>query len=151
MEVRRAVEQRLPALVGAETTYTYLHVLDAAEAITRALLRRKSVGRTYLVGGERATTREYFRMIGELADVSVPTFNLPESFLIPIARGLEALSEWTTGYRPMLPVDILKTTAAGSLLFKDRRVREELDMTYRPLRDALAESVDEIRSVASAR
>ena len=151
MEVRRAVEKRLPALVGAETTYTYLHVLDAAEAITRALLHRKSVGRTYLVGGERATTREYFRMIGELADVPVPTFNLPESFLIPIARGLEALSEWTTGHRPMLPVDILKTTAAGSLLFEDRRVREELDMTYRPLREALAASVEEIRLVTNPR
>ena len=90
-------------------------------------------------------------MIGELADVPVPTFNLPESILIPIARGLEALSEWTTGHRPMLPVDVLKTTAAGSLLFEDRRVREELDMTYRPLREALAESVEEILPVASQR
>jgi dihydroflavonol-4-reductase len=146
MEVRRAVEKRLPALVGSQTTYTYLHVLDAAEAITRALLHGKSVGRTYLVGGERATTREYFRMIGELADVPVPWLDLPESVLIPIARGLEVLSGWTAGRRPILPLDILKTTAAGSLLFEDRRARKELGMTYRSLREALTESVEEIRS-----
>ena len=41
MEVRRAVERRLPVLVGAETTYTYVHVADAAEAIVRALLESR--------------------------------------------------------------------------------------------------------------
>ena len=143
MEVRRAVERRLPALVGADTTYTYVYVRDAAEAIVRALLYPGSVGRRYLIGTERATTREYFELIGSLADVPVPALNIPESFLIPIAKGLEALSAWT-GRRPALPVDILETTAAGSLLFDGSRAIDELGMKYTPLRQALAESVDEI-------
>jgi dihydroflavonol-4-reductase len=144
MEVRRAVERRLPVLVGAETTYTYVHVADAAEAIVRALLDPASTGRRYLIGTERATTREYFSIIGELADVPVPRFNLPERALIPLARLLEQWAHWTKK-RPAIPVDILKTTAAGSLVFDGTRAEHELGMRYTPLRQALREAVEEIR------
>lgn len=145
MEVRRAVEKRLPVLVGANTTYTYVHVGDAAEAIVRALLNPETIGRRYLIGTERASTREYFTLIGDLADVPVPKHNLPEAALIPIARLLERLARWT-GRRPPIPVDILKTTAAGSLVFDGSRAKRELGMEYMPLRDALREAVDEIRT-----
>ncbi len=144
MEVRRAVEGWLPALVGADTTYTYVYVRDAAEAIVRALLSPTSVGRAYLIGTQRATTREYFEIIGRLAGVAVPRWNLPEGMLLPLARALEVVSS-LTGQRPALPVDILKTTAAGSLLFDGGRAVRELGMEYTPLETALAEAVDEIR------
>ncbi|MEM7434632.1 MAG: NAD-dependent epimerase/dehydratase family protein [Myxococcota bacterium] len=144
MEVERALNKRLPALVGADTTYTYVHVRDAAEAIVRALLSPRSLGRRYLIGTERATTREYFTIISELANVPVPRINLPEAPLIPIARALERLSA-LTGKRAALPVDILKTTAAGSLLFDGSRAKDELAMEYTPLRQALQEAIDEIR------
>ena len=145
MEVRRAVERRLPVLVGADTIYTYVHVRDAAEAIVRALLTPKSLGRRYLIGTERASTREYFEIIGDLADVPVPRWNLPEAALLPIARILEKLAQ-RTGRRPPLPVDILKTTAAGSLVFDGSRAKDELGMEYTPLREALREAVEEIQA-----
>ena len=144
MEVRRAMEKRLPALVGADTTYTYVYLRDAAEAIARALLAEDSVGRRYLVGDQRATTREYFNMIGELADVPIPSANIPERWLVPPARLLEWVSR-RTGQRPAIPLDVIKTTAAGSLPFSAARSKRELKMRYTPLRDALAESVAEIR------
>ena len=144
MEVRRAVEGKLPALVGAKTTYTYLYVRDAAEAIVRALLKHDSVGRKYLIGNQRATTREYFNIIGEISGVRIPDRNIPERWLMPVARGMEWLSRHT-GKRPVLPLDVLKTTAAGSLLFDASRSEHELGMTYTPLAAALAESVEEIR------
>ena len=147
MEVRRAVEKRLPALVGADTAYTYVHVRDAAEAIVRALLNPDTVGRRYLIGKERATTREYFTLIGELANVSVPRWNLPERALLPAARLLEKVARWT-GRRPALPVDILETTMAGSLVFDGSRAERELGMRYTPLREALREAVEEIRANA---
>ncbi len=145
MEVRRAVEGRLPALVGADTKYTYVHVRDAAEAIVRALLHPGSIGRRYLIGTERATTRDYFAIIGELADVPVPRINLPERWLLPVARLWEKVAA-RTGRRPALPVDILRTTAAGSLVFDGSRAQRELGMEYTPLRTALAEAVEEIRA-----
>ena len=145
MEVKRAVEGKLPALVGADTTYTYVYVRDAAEAITRALLKEDSIGQSYLIGNQRATTRDYFNTIGRLASVSVPYWNIPEAMLMPVARTMEVISR-RTGRRPLLPLDVLKTTAAGSLLFDARRSTEELGMTYTSLETALAESIDEIRA-----
>jgi hypothetical protein len=50
-----------------------------------------------------------------------------------------------TGRRPMMPLDVLKTTAAGSLLFDPSRGINELGMSYTALETALAESVAEIR------
>lgn len=143
MEVRRAVEKKLPALVGADTTYTYLYVRDAADAIARALLKKDSVGRRYLIGNQRATTREYFNIIGRLAGVPIPGRNIPESWLFPLATGMEWLSR-KTGKRPVLPLDVIKTTAAGSLLFDSSRATDELGMSYTPLETALGESVADI-------
>ncbi len=147
MEVRRAVEGRLPALVGADTTYTYVYVRDAADAIARALLKKDSVGQRYLIGNQRATTRDYFNTIGKLAGVPMPSRNIPEKWLMPVARGLEVIAR-RTGKRPVLPGDVLKTTAAGSLLFDASRSVDELGMSYTPLETALAESVSEIRETA---
>ncbi len=144
MEISRAVERKLPALVGADTTYTYVHVRDAAEAIVRALLEPETIGRRYLIGTERATTREYFAMIAELANVPAPSLNIKERPLIPIARAWEWWSR-LTGTRPALPVDILKTIAAGSLVFDGTRAERELEMRYTPLRTALREAVEEIQ------
>lgn len=147
MEIRRAVEGRLPALVGAETTYTYVYVRDAAEAIFRALVTPEAVGQSYLIGNQRATTREYFNLIGKLAGVSVPSRNIPENWLMPVARGMEYIARGT-GRRPVLPVDVLKTTMAGSLLFDATRSIDELGMTYTLLETALAESIRDIRKSA---
>ncbi|MEZ5504333.1 MAG: NAD-dependent epimerase/dehydratase family protein [Halioglobus sp.] len=145
MEVKRAVDGRLPALVGANTTYTYVYVKDAADAIVRALLKQDSIGRSYLIGNQRATTRDYFEMIGRIARVRTPAWNIPETFLLPLATGMGMVARMT-GKRPLLPLDVLKTTAAGSLLFDASRGISELGMSYTPLETALAESIAEIRT-----
>jgi hypothetical protein len=64
-----------------------------------------------------------------------------------VARVLEILGT-LTGRRPAIPVDILKTTAAGSLIFDGTRAERELGLTYTPLRVALGEAVSEIRAEA---
>lgn len=144
MEVRRAVEGNMPALVGADTTYTYVYLGDAVESIAQALMREETIGERYLVGTERATTREYFNLIGDLAGVSMPDLNIPESILKPIASVMELASR-VTGVRPMLPLDVLKTTSAGSLLFDGSKAQKGLGINYTPLSTALAESVEEIQ------
>jgi len=145
MEVRRFAEGRIPALVGADVTFTYVHIRDAALAIVRAAENPGSVGERYLVGGERATTREYFQIISDLTGVSMPRLNIPESIVLPVAEVLTAISRWT-GQRPLVPADIIRTTAAGSLLFDGSKAERELGIRYTPLRTALAEAVAEIGS-----
>jgi dihydroflavonol-4-reductase len=144
MEVRRSVKGRIPALVGADTTFIYGHVRDAALAIVRAAENPNSVGQRYLVGGERATTREYFGIISDLTGVPLPRFNVPDAVILPVARLLTAIARWT-GRRPPVPEDIIRTTLAGSLLFDGSKAERELGICYTPLRTALAEAVAEIR------
>ena len=50
------------------------------------------------------------------------------------------------GQRPLLPLDLIRTTAAGSLLFDGSRAIEELGMRYTPLREALTEAVADVRA-----
>ena len=63
----------------------------------------------------------------------------------PLARAMEWASR-RTGVRPMLPLDVIRTTAAGSLLFDATLSIEELGMDYTPLETALAAAVAEIRT-----
>lgn len=144
MEVRRAVEKRLPALVGADTTYTYVYIKDAAEAIVRALLKPDAAGERYLIGDQRATTREYFNLIGDIAKVPIPTRNIPEAWLMPVATAMDYLAK-ATGRRPVIPLDVIKTTAAGSLLFEPDHAKIALGMEYTSLRQALTEAVEAIK------
>lgn len=144
MEVDRALKGDMPALIGADVTYTYLYVKDAAEAIVRALFTEDMVGKRLLVGTQRATTREYFNKIGKLADVNIPQNNLPEKMLIPVAKAMEAVSK-ISGKRPMLPLDVLNTTIAGSLLFDGSLAEEMLGMEFAPLEVALNDAINEIR------
>jgi dihydroflavonol-4-reductase len=145
MEVRNFAAGRIPALLGAEKTFTYVHIRDAALAIVRAAEKPESIGERYLVGGERATTREYFQIIGDLTGVPVPKLNIPESVMLPVAKALTALSRWT-GQRPVVPEDLVRTSAAGSLLFDGHKAQREFGIRYTPLRTALAEAVAEIQS-----
>jgi dihydroflavonol-4-reductase len=146
MEVRRFAQGRIPALVGADTAFIYVHVRDAALAIVRAAENPNSVGQRYLVGGERATTREYFQIISDLTGVPLPRFEVPNAVILPLARMLTAIARWT-GRRPLVPEDIIRTALAGSLLFDGSKAERELGIRYTPLRMALAEAVDEIRGL----
>lgn len=143
MEIRRAVEGRMPALIGADTQFTYLYVGDAAEAIVRSVMDDNTIGERLLIGAERATTREYFSLIGNIAEVKIPHYNVPEKLLMPIAKTMEAISK-LSGKRPDLPMDVLKTTMAGSLLFDVSKAQKILDLTYTPLSEALAEAIDDV-------
>jgi dihydroflavonol-4-reductase len=147
MEVGRALEGDMPALIGADTTYTYLFVRDAAEAIVRTLFKEDGIGKRYLIGTERATTREYFEIIGKIANVKIPKRNIPEKVLMPVAKAMENISR-ISGKRPLLPLDVLKTTAAGSLLFDGSLAKDELGMEYTALPFALADAIQGIQNLS---
>jgi dihydroflavonol-4-reductase len=140
MEVGRALKGNMPALIGADTTYTYLYVRDASEAIVRAIMKDETIGKQYLIGKERATTREYFSIIGNIAKVKVPDRNIPEKYLVPMAKVMEFVSRFS-GKRPELPLDVLRTTQQGSLLFDGSLAEKELGLLYTPLSEALAEAI----------
>lgn len=144
MEIERAVKGQLPALVGADTVYTFVYRYDAAKAIVNSLLSEQSTGKRYLIGNQRMSTRDYFNLIASIAGVKAPRINIPERRLLAVARGMERVSRFT-GRRPLIPADVLQTTIAGSLLFSAERSERELGMQYTPLSHALREAIEEIR------
>ncbi len=144
MEVRRAVNEKMPALVGADTRFTYLFVGDAAEALVQTLLDTTTTGKRYLIGKETATTREYFNLIGDIAGVKVPSYNIPEKILMPVAKLMTTISKYS-GKRPELPLDVLKTTQQGSLLFDASLADKDLSIDYTPLSKALEAAVEGVR------
>jgi dihydroflavonol-4-reductase len=145
MQIRRVVEGRLPMLIRSDSRFTFVHIRDAAEAIVRAAERERNEGEAYLVGGERFSTAEYLSLISELAGVSLPKLALGRFPILPLAR---LLTFWAalTGRPPLLPLDLMRTEFRGSLLFDDGKTRRELGITYTPVREALREAIDEIRS-----
>ena len=81
--------------MGADTTYTYLYLGDAVESIAQAVMREETIGERYLVGAERATTREYFSLIGDSCWRVYARFKYPESIFLPIAFVMELVSRVT--------------------------------------------------------
>ena len=144
MEIARAVKGQLPALVGADTVYTFVYRYDAARAIVSSLLHEQSIGQRYLIGKERFSTRAYFELIADIAGVKAPRINIPERRLLAVAKGMETVSK-VTGRRPLIPADVLQTTIAGSLLFSAERSERELGVQYTPLEHALREAIEEIQ------
>ncbi|MFT4823376.1 MAG: hypothetical protein ACI9DH_000382 [Halioglobus sp.] len=82
--------------------------------------------------------------LGELAAIPIPKFNIPENWLVPAAKVMLWISE-RTGARPVIPMAVIKTTAAGSLLFKPGRAINELKMRYMPLEQALTEAIEDVK------
>jgi hypothetical protein len=79
--------------------------------------------------------------------VKVPSRNIPEALLIPVAKVMEVISKFS-GKRPELPLDVIKTTAAGSLLFDASVSEKELGMQYHSLKIALGDAVKDFQKTA---
>ena len=132
------------AMMGGDTRYTFIDLQDAVKAIVAAADRPDNIGERYLVGGERASTREYFGHMSEITGIPMPEKEISFAVVRPIAKTLTGLSR-ITRKRPLIPADVLRTLEAGSLLFDDQKARKELGITYRPLHDSLQEVVKSLQ------
>jgi hypothetical protein len=70
---------------------------------------------------------------------------MPKAFILLIAQIMARLSRWTWS-RPPLPLDVIKTTTAGSLLFDTKRAEQQREIHYTPQRQTRGEAMDEIRN-----
>jgi len=140
MEIGRFLHGELVAMVGGDITYTFIDLQDAVTAIVAAAVTAKNVGERYLVGGERASTWEYFGHLSAITGIPLPKQEVPLAVARPIAKTLTGISRLTKK-RPLLPADVLNTLEAGSLLFDDAKARRELGLRYRPLRKSLQDVV----------
>jgi dihydroflavonol-4-reductase len=150
MQIARFLQRRVPVMIDSESRFTYVAIGDAAEAIVRAAEKPGNVGERYLVGNQRLTTAEYFQTISDLSGVPMPHWTIGRRTTLTLARLMAAWSG-LTGTPPAMPLDLMRTAYARSLLFDGSKAEQELGIEYTPSRLALAEAVADIRRRQAAR
>ena len=133
------------ALVCADTIYTYLYVKDAIQVIKQELTNSDCIGKRYLIGNQCASTQDYFALIAQFAGQRPPALNLSEKWLMPLAKTAEKIARWSRK-KPILPVDLLKTSAPGSLLFSSKKAEQNFNINYHSLAFTLEEAVKTIQA-----
>jgi farnesol dehydrogenase len=137
------IHRRLPALLGKpERRWNYVHVEDVV-AGTIAALERETAGKRYVLGGENVTQGEFYRLIGELTGVKMPTLRMPDG-AAKAAGALQKLWAQIRGSVPALTPDLVDVYRHD---WAYRSASAEHDLGYRPrsLRAGMTETLDWLR------
>ena len=138
--IQDLIRGKVPTPIFRRSIETYAAVQDVAEAALRAAERADTIGKRYLIGGERLNGMEYVRQICAAAGVRVPWMRLPDFFVIAAAYFFTLRSNLTGTPPPWgLSVDAAWTLYHG-FNFNGSRAACELGFSYTPVRQALAEA-----------
>ncbi len=138
------VKKSLPATVFKNSTMTWVHVKDVAQAIIRAAEKPDNIGEKYLIGKHQIPLKEFNKMISEISGVSLPFMHMPDFLAMSGAYMLTGLSTLTKLPPPWgMSVNQMKTMKEG---FKVDGVKaeKELGITYTPIDVALKELIEEL-------
>lgn len=135
---------RLPALLGRpERRWNYVFVDDVVVGIV-ATLERAAPGSRYVLGGENVTQAEFYRLVGELGGIRVPTRRMPDG-VAKLAGG--AMKAWSqlTGGTPRLTPDLVEIYR-HDWAYDSSRAAAEIGYRPRPLAQGLGEAIAWLRS-----
>ncbi len=143
--IRDLVEGRLPGRVLEDSAFTWVHVLDVAEAIVRALEKEGNSGEKYLIGKDILTIGELIRMVCEISGVPPPKRRLPTPAIMAGAALMTKVAD-LSGRPPLMGMstDMMKNVKE-SVVFDGSRAERELGLTYTPIREAIEEEVVSLR------
>jgi dihydroflavonol-4-reductase len=139
------VHRRMPAVVLPDAVLTWVHVVDVAEAIVRAVEKPGIAGEEYLVGKEQLSLGQFNQLVRELSGTPLPRLTLPNAAVMPLACLLTGLAR-LTGRPPLwgLAVDQVRTARQG-FRAEGSKAERELGLVYTPIRQALAEAIEELK------
>jgi hypothetical protein len=72
MKIEKFLKGEISIMINSQNKFTYLVVNDAVNAIVNAAKKENNIGKKYLVGKYRMTTRKYFKTISKISDVPIP-------------------------------------------------------------------------------
>jgi len=135
--------RRLPALLGRpERRWGYVFVDDVAEGIARLLASGRS-GERFVLGGENVTSAEFYRLVGELGRIRVPSRRMPDALGVA-AGAMMKLGARLSGRTPRLTPDLVEiyrhdwaydsSRAARELGYAPRSLASGLEETFAWLR-----------------
>jgi len=148
MKIQALCRGQVPAVIAGETTFTYVYVKDAAEAIVRAgekLLGNHPsniTGQRFLIGNQRLKTDEYYDLIAQLSGTPKPRFQVPAWLALWVGQLSAIWSSWISKANPTAPADLVRTATRGTLLFRADKSVQELGMEYTNIKIAFREAVD---------
>lgn len=133
--LRDFVRRTLPARVGEETVYSFVHVDDVVDGIVRVLTRGKPA-QSYLLAGFPHSFRELNLTLVELTGVRPPRFALP----LWLARIYARVSDFVghvLGRPVLVSREGVESVADRCYAFDSTRAIRDLGWAPRPLRAGL--------------
>jgi dihydroflavonol-4-reductase len=143
--IRKLVTGKMPARVFEDSMFTFVDVGDVAEIIIRAAEKPDNAGEKYIAGSHRHTFGEINRMVSEISGVPLPKLAMPDFMVMANARLLTILADLTK--KPPLwdmSVGLMQVMRAG-IAADGTRVERELGISYRPIRETIAETIAAFR------
>lgn len=139
---------KIRVIPGRSAAWTIVDVRDLA-ALHAALLTPGMGPRRYMSGGDRLTVRPLAAMLSEISGTRLVHMPVPDRVLRSVGKVADRL-------RPVLPAAAKDVTAAGMQYFTQMPPSDngpsvrELGITYRPIRETLAATVEALRGAGRA-
>ncbi len=114
--IKDYVHGHMPGAAFGQSTMTWVHVRDVAEAIVRASEKENNLGEKYLLGKYSLTFQEYVALLSEISGSPPPRW-IPDSITMAMVR----LSQWVADLTGKLPAQpplwmVSERYAPGSFL-----------------------------------
>jgi len=111
---------------------------DVAKAAVNAMKKGKR-GERYIIGGKRYKFKDYFESLAAVSEKPVLTKQPPVAALKIVATIMYIKSIFT-GKAPALRISIIKRLQTN-FRFNSSKAKKELEVTFRPLEETLADTV----------
>jgi dihydroflavonol-4-reductase len=133
---------RLRVIPDPKRPLSIISALDVARGCIKAMERGRR-GERYILSNPPITVREFLRVLGKVACVPPPRLSLPRWTVAAAVAAAWAISPVTR--RP--PPVTVKGIWYGGTMYDTSRSANEIGMTYTPLEEALAATVQWLRDV----
>lgn len=140
------LERRLPPL-PRRTAFCWAHVEDIARGHLLALEKGKP-GRSYFLAGPVHTLVEGIQIASAITGIPAPRRTLPPA-LLRASSLIMGLVERIVPVPPEFTAEGLRVLAGTTYIGSNRRAKEELGWTPRPLREGLEETLREIQKLGN--
>ncbi len=133
------VNGRFPAYLDS-----VLNLVDARDVAEGHLLaaERGRVGERYLLGHENIRLADLLALLEELTGLPMPRRRVPYWLAFSASAVQEWMADHVTHRRPAAPLTGVRL-ARTPMCFDNRKARQELGLSFRPLRASLADALDD--------
>ena len=133
------LRRRVPALLTAPTTFSYVYVDDVVEALIVAAERGR-VGEVYILSGEAATVNRFAERAAKLAGTKPPFLRFPAPLAGATGMLLDVIAR-PTGWRFPISRETVAVGSAGEWLHTHERATRDLGYAPRSLDQGLPETI----------